>query len=353
MIALPDGKVLLGGWTRLAQNDPDELLLLYRLTHQGDIDTTFGGNGVVVHQLSTAQDELSEMRLLPDGRIIGVGRAGNQRILMRFLPDGSLDSDFSEDGIVELDPYNYDFGYQVFTQPNGHITVYLFGGGMSAHRIRRFLPDGTPDPSYGINGIADIPLTMTNGQHCTMLADGRVLVSRRTSDNLGILCVTNEGTIDPDFGIEGYAMPGVFTQTSGVGALAAGPEQRFAAVTSAPNGAPFTEENDIAAYMYFADSLWNQSTTVEAIERASPALFPSVYPGGALWLTTDRSMRDARWCVVDDRGRIVRDLPLSDRSTAIAYDIGPFIGDLRDGLYFVTCIDATGTRNTARFVVLH
>lgn len=132
---------------------------------------------------------------------------------MRFLPDGSLDPEFSDDGIIDLGTDRIEVEFRLYPHTDGRITVYLYAGGPTGHGVFHFLPDGTPDPSYGVNGLADIPVSLISGTFSTMLPDGRVLLSYNFADGgLGILCVTNEGTVDPDFGGTGHALPGITSQ---------------------------------------------------------------------------------------------------------------------------------------------
>jgi uncharacterized delta-60 repeat protein len=71
LLVLPDGRLLLGGWGYYGD---DANWTLLRLTATGQRDTTFDGDGL--KKLSNPSDrgeELYDMALMPDGRIVGVG----------------------------------------------------------------------------------------------------------------------------------------------------------------------------------------------------------------------------------------------------------------------------------------
>lgn len=84
--------------------------LLLRFTLDGELDTSFGGDGAVVgvddragagfEPGATAEDAFYAVRLDPRGRIITAGKAATggraKALLARYLPDGRLDPDFGD-----------------------------------------------------------------------------------------------------------------------------------------------------------------------------------------------------------------------------------------------------------------
>ena len=109
----------------------------------------------------------------------------------------------------------------------------------------------------------------------------------------------------------------------------------------------------MAAYMFLADSVADQTVAIEVTERSAPALFPSPYSGGALWLSVSPALRTMRWTIVDDSGRDVRDLPYTPASAAVAVDISPYVADLAPGCYLLCGTGTTGERSAQRFMVMH
>jgi uncharacterized delta-60 repeat protein len=130
----------------------------------GDLDTTFGDDGVVVDDFlfQSARD----VAVAPDGSIYTAGgRYGSDWLLARFKPDGGLDTSFGDGGYVVRDVDRPDepreFGAQaIVLQADGKILV---GGStpkavsiVEAERfelsVQRYTADGQLDTSWGDGG---------------------------------------------------------------------------------------------------------------------------------------------------------------------------------------------------------
>ena len=95
-----DGKIVVAGDL---SNGADKDFAVARYTDAGALDTTFDGDGVVQTDLGDA-DDAREVRVQDDGKIIvgGFGRdvSGiNNYVLVRYNPDGTLDSGFADNGV--------------------------------------------------------------------------------------------------------------------------------------------------------------------------------------------------------------------------------------------------------------
>src|SRR4051812_34951257 len=118
----------------------------------GDLDTTFGGDGIVRTDVTNAEDDGFAVAIQPDGKIVVAGEAGiggrNPRFaIVRYKTDGSLDTSFGGgDGTVNIDFSRHDdFPYAVRIQGNGKILL----AGAAAYNTRdsrfalaRLKPDG-------------------------------------------------------------------------------------------------------------------------------------------------------------------------------------------------------------------
>jgi uncharacterized delta-60 repeat protein len=104
------------------------------------------------------------MALLPDGKIALAGRAQPRfGALARLNGDGSLDSTFGDGGIVvdrRFSPFS-----ALAVQPDGKIVAVASQGKEAEDRpvVARFLPDGSPDPSFGEEGAAHFPFRPAKG----------------------------------------------------------------------------------------------------------------------------------------------------------------------------------------------
>src|SRR5262245_63400360 len=105
----------------------------------GDLDTTFGGDGIVRTDITNAEEDGFAVTIQPDGKIVVAGESGiggrNPRFaIVRYETDGSLDASFGGgDGKVPIDftPRD-DFAYAVRIQVDGKIVVAGAAGYTSA-----------------------------------------------------------------------------------------------------------------------------------------------------------------------------------------------------------------------------
>lgn len=154
----PDGAILAAG-------PAGDQFAVVRYLADGTRDPSFGVDGVVLTTDGFAGEALN-LRLQADGRLLAVGETGPTGpggvtgfAVSRFDPDGSLDESFGGgDGRVETYPPGREGSraYAVLVQPDGRIVVggTAFGeGDYSRFAVGRYLPDGTPDPGFGEDGV--------------------------------------------------------------------------------------------------------------------------------------------------------------------------------------------------------
>lgn len=119
-LPLPDGKFLLIG-----RADSD--LVVTRHQHSGEIDLNFGTNGVVKYPILNGQDDGYKATLAADGKILITGYShngvDNDITIIRMNQDGSLDTSFNTTGIVAVGFGAHDYGYAVTSMPDGKIVV--------------------------------------------------------------------------------------------------------------------------------------------------------------------------------------------------------------------------------------
>lgn len=116
LLRLPDGKLLLAG------SSPEggffAQFTTVRFHSDGRVDSTFGLNGVTHTNISAGADMCLDAAVYPDGRLLLAGRTAigsGQGALVRLLPDGALDSTFSDDGMQAVN-LNGNTGTHYFTR---------------------------------------------------------------------------------------------------------------------------------------------------------------------------------------------------------------------------------------------
>src|SRR6185369_13508881 len=100
-----DGKILVVGESAdHSQNIGTDDFLLLRYNPDGSLDSTFDGDGLVLTAFAIRQNSARDIVVQPDGKILAAGPSfqdnGSVVAIARYNTDGSLDTSFDSDGIV-------------------------------------------------------------------------------------------------------------------------------------------------------------------------------------------------------------------------------------------------------------
>lgn len=180
----PNGKIYVGGNSFDPSNHG---FRISRYNSDGTPDPSFNGGSVLV-SFGATDDNLSSIRLQPDGKLLVVGRtninAPNYDVeLVRLNIDGSLDSSFGTlgNGLVLADYTSLDEAVFLAIGPDGKI---LAGGDSNIDTAPfllstcfRFNADGTKDTGFATSGVAvDSVTTVFSGLSGLLIqSDGRIL----------------------------------------------------------------------------------------------------------------------------------------------------------------------------------
>ncbi len=141
----PGGEIVIAGSTLGPTVTRDFLLARYRA--DGSLDTAFGDHGAVETDVGGGDDFAEGLAVDPQGRLVLVGRATSSTILdlalVRYHPDGTLDSGFDGDGIVTVDFHGRgEFGQDVTLDPEGRIVAagYTANGADTEFALVRATP---------------------------------------------------------------------------------------------------------------------------------------------------------------------------------------------------------------------
>ena len=155
-----DGKIIAAG-TAFAADGSDEDFALARYNGDGSLDTTFGSSGKVTTDIFGGIDELLDMVLQPDGKIVATGLVNppgalNDFTLLRYNSDGSIDTTFGAGGKTTTDfSGGTDISWALALQSDGGIVVagYTLQGPLTYRfALARYKPDGSLDTGFGTGG---------------------------------------------------------------------------------------------------------------------------------------------------------------------------------------------------------
>lgn len=225
-VLLDDGRYVIAGWFN---NFPGDFGV-GRFLANGRPDLSFGDGGWVTTAFSddpTLVEAAWAVGARPDGGLYVVGDVCDADYdycdlgTAAYLPDGSLDESFSDDGlttlVLESGP-TYAWPGRVIVQPDGKVVIggvaFLEEGG-SDLVLARYHPDGTLDESFGDDGVSVTDLAGMGNfmQDLMALPGGKILAMGVFGDPIDpfnnelaagfIARFNSDGTLDTDFGSEG------------------------------------------------------------------------------------------------------------------------------------------------------
>jgi uncharacterized delta-60 repeat protein len=167
----------------------------------GDLDPSFGGDGLVTTGFSGVSDYAQDLVLQPDGKIIAAGPGGTDFALARYNADGSLDTSFGGDGKVTTDFGGSDFAAALALQPDGRIIAAGTGNGTD-FALARYNADGSLDSGFGGgDGVVTSDLGSSDAIWAiTLRSDGRIVAAGENNGNFALARYNADGSLDSDFG---------------------------------------------------------------------------------------------------------------------------------------------------------
>ncbi len=145
-----DGKIIAAGNSGSTYSTADFALVRYNA--DGSLDASFDGDGKVITAVSSSFDGAYAVAVQTDGKIVAAG--SSQRIMMavvRYNINGSLDTSFDGDGIVLTPGIDDAYASSVVIQSNGKIVAA--GAFYPNFALVRYNPNGSLDTSFGGDGI--------------------------------------------------------------------------------------------------------------------------------------------------------------------------------------------------------
>jgi uncharacterized delta-60 repeat protein len=220
---LPGGGVLLGG--RVRGGDSTEGPTLVQLREDGSLDPALGGDGVIEAVVPTApRGAVSAVKRLPDGRIVLAGwtaRADKGVFVARLLEDGSPDPAFADGGVRLIDVAGSKeatqsdalvlareriyLGVRASTPEGGKFKVGVVVLDSAGEPVRKFGSDGRvliPEDLLGDSGSGWLPADSCTGcQENDLGVDerGRVLVSGSIgafNSRIAVVRLDRQGKVD-------------------------------------------------------------------------------------------------------------------------------------------------------------
>ena len=228
-----DGKIVIAGYAAGTGKD----MAVWRYNADGTADTTFGANGIVVHNNAAGGngDDLAfAVAIQDDGNIVAVGSSKNassnsDMAVWRLNADGSLDTSFNLDGVYTHDgaaasgTNGNDEGRDIAINSDGKILVSGYSETYPATHMDMVVwqlnTDGTLDTS-GFNAAGPKPGLFTHdtsvgkndkGLGIFVPSGGNITVSGESEITTGTIhmvvwsLLSDGSNLDTNFSSVGYA----------------------------------------------------------------------------------------------------------------------------------------------------
>jgi uncharacterized delta-60 repeat protein len=226
-IIQPDGKILVCAEASFSNEGHQAVILRYH--PNGTVDTTFGEGDGVVRSKNDPNINLytraNGMAIQNNGKIIVAGdQFYNSERIFRLHADGTLDSTFGTDGVIDMNRPNSEFIYHVAVQSDNKIIVCgkesrFVNSVIEPHVfLWRFTADGVLDATFGNEGIVSYNSNAWLGAFETymvindliILPDDKIVVNQsftKFPNSFVMLRKFNaNGTSDDSFGTNGEVL---------------------------------------------------------------------------------------------------------------------------------------------------
>jgi uncharacterized delta-60 repeat protein len=245
----PDGKIIVAG----ASYDDyyTGAFAILRYNSNGSLDASFGQNGKIITHPGPlisyigniyfgrhADEYASAVVIQPDGKIVVAGKSYSYAgcydyyggiycnpalAVLRFNTNGIVDSSFGINGKI-VDSVKLLYPSSAVLQNDGKIVI-TGSGYNGSFTTARFKTNGSPDSSFGNNGISVIqPVAGGNswGASVTIQPDEKIVVAGTTGYDFTVARFLTDGNLDNTFNGNGVLVfhigpPGSNDEASGVG----------------------------------------------------------------------------------------------------------------------------------------
>jgi uncharacterized delta-60 repeat protein len=264
-----DGKIVLCGRVSAGPGQNDFGLVRYNA--DGSLDTGFSGDGKLVQDIGSKFDIAFDPGVTSDGKIIAVGRSGDDFAITRYASDGTPDTGFDADGIAKVNFGDFSHPYAVAVQPNDRIVAAGFAkmGSNYDFAVTRVKTDGSLDDSFSGDGRATVDFGNDDAEvgNVALTASGDIVLAGDTLGDLyGTFAVAELGSDGALLGKLRSRFPGT------IGAFASGvavqPGDGYIVVSGGASPSASTADFAVARYTGIADD-----EPPETVVDSTPALY--------------------------------------------------------------------------------
>ena len=195
-----------------------------KVNSNGEIDSTFGQNGIWLSQEIDTREDFREILIQQDGKILITGESvifgqPTNCTVIRLNPNGTLDTDFGQNGIAKIEvPDSYNPQFAKLNSNEEIITGGFLLDNSTNIILCKFNQEGESDMSFGTNGVAiDNSALDEFARDIAIQENDKILVAigitTASGRDFGLVRFNIDGSLDNNFGINGRITTD-FSQTS-------------------------------------------------------------------------------------------------------------------------------------------
>ena len=270
----PDGKIVVGG--RTWQNNSYDFIVM-RLFSDGNPDTLFGVNGIATTDFNGNYDCITSLILLPGNRIVVSGHTeigASYFAAAKYLNDGSLDVTFGTNGKISIGSgsrLDRCYGMTMVADSSLILAGRHHNSSIDELMLVKLSKTGVPDSTFGTAGVRMYPTVHASdvlNDIVTQADDKLVACGKGDGNNAMVMRFLPDGTPDNTFGNQGTYSGNNGGVQAGLNALILLPDQSFVGAGFVDNGNNFD--------FLVTKVLNNVSTSVsEPVSRVSFRIYPN------------------------------------------------------------------------------
>ena len=354
-----DHKILLSGYAFNPVSGTNEFVVV-RFLETGQKDSSFGQQGIVMTHVGVGAGVANAMTLQQDGKIILAGQALNSATLAwdiclaRYETNGLLDETWGTEGIAFKSFPNKNFTINALAiDLNKNIVVAGYLGtapSNNLYAVARFDKEGTPDASFGTDGLVTNTFGAENNQinDLEIQPDGFMIISGSSlsgnSDRFAIARLDQTGQPDPMFGQLGVVITPL-GQNDGIKSTALQSDGKLIVTGESFNGNRF----QLVVGRYETTSTTSIQDHKEELQNIN--VFPNPAQSYFELMFTPSVSDRLRVTLMDLQGNIVAKFPDLEVSAGQMEWIPLQIdGDIPSGVYFLSLSGKT-TKHTLKLIL--
>lgn len=207
---IPGGGFVVVGTANIGSSSD---VAVVRYHDDGSLDNSFSGDGIVTTSLSVGADKATAVAVQGDGKLLVLATRDSDSssaalTLLRYTATGELDSAFGSNGIASINFNYFETIGDMCLMADGRIVVagYVWTGSQYDVIVARFNSNGSLDSSFNGDGLLQLDLgkEVEQLQAVAVQADGKIVLAGKAgsaadTDDL-LVRLTEAGVLDSTFG---------------------------------------------------------------------------------------------------------------------------------------------------------